>query len=77
MHLKTLEFYLPIIDFSELKNPTHADDLAFFFDFSIIQYTPGIPKGHSEEAFSDKMIKLWISFAKNGYSECFKIPLYP
>jgi len=52
--------------FAELKPPSHADELNYFFDFPVIPYAPGIPKGHSEESFSENMIKLWISFARNG-----------
>jgi len=49
-----------------MKTPTHGDELQYVFDFPEVPYTSGIKKGHPEEAFSDNMISLFVSFARDG-----------
>jgi len=50
-----------------MKPPTHGDELQYLFDFPVVPWTPGIKKGHPEETFSDNMLSMFSSFARDGF----------
>jgi len=47
-----------------LRTPAHGDELQYLFNFPTV--FPEIQANSKFAEFSDKFVKLWVSFAKNG-----------
>ena len=51
----------------------HSDDLQYFFETATLA---NIAAGSPDEAFSKKVVKLWVSFAYTGYDFIFSSELH-
>ncbi|ODM94771.1 Esterase E4 [Orchesella cincta] len=48
-----------------MRGVVHNDELPFLFNLAL-QSIPELKKGDKQTPFSEKMVKIWTSFAKNG-----------
>jgi carboxylesterase type B len=55
--------FLSFFGVNDIKGVTHGDDTQYFFNTSS---TPELKPGSESEKFSEKIVKLWVSFAETG-----------